>query len=586
MQVNQSLYQPMRTFLLSHLSSLSRQCLKQLGLVGMGFLSVLLTTTPAKAAETISFVYSPLQKSLSVQSVEEFARTGRVNPDLAFFLRLARVSEATKAELRQALVERAEVDPILPSRFFYSDMGEDLLNHMGRYIAILRGLNGTYALRSALILSALDPQGLTLLNFLHKYPTKTVWIDVRELLVLPKAIDQVVRATTYFTNQVRQETAQEAANSASVNFSQLPNLRQPGSFGVEQQRWQLTDTRRNRHLYVDIYRPQRWREGKTPVVIFSHGLGAKPEDFAKRMKHLASYGYVVALPQHPGSDYQQVQALKQGLSQQVFLTSEFIDRPRDISYVIDELERRNATEFGGQLNLQSVGVSGHSFGGYTALAVAGARIDFDFLEQECNRLLYPNTSLLLQCRALSLPRQTYNFWDQRVAAVFATNPVNYSIFEPSGLAQIQIPVLIGFSTYDPVTPAVLEQACSFPALTTPNKYLAVAEGQAHADISQLDVGISRTIGSTQGLTLPAPDLIYGYANSLQVAFFEVHLVGSPDYRPYLQSGYANYLSQNQRFKLFLITAASDPALKRAIVKWQSKNPPIQSPENSPVRLPD
>jgi hypothetical protein len=53
-----------------------------------------------------------LQRSLSVQSLEEFARTGEVNPDLTFLFRLARVSEATKAELRQALVERAEIDPL------------------------------------------------------------------------------------------------------------------------------------------------------------------------------------------------------------------------------------------------------------------------------------------------------------------------------------------------------------------------------------------------------------------------------------------------------------------------------------------
>lgn len=586
MKVNQPLRQPLRTALLPHLPSLPRQCWKHLGLMGMGVLSALFTAIPTKAAETISFVYSPFQTSLSVQSLDEFASTGRVNADLDYLFQLARVSETAKAELQQALVGRAAIDPILPSRFFYSDVGEDVLDHMGRYIATPPGLNGKFALRSALILSALDPQGLTLLNVLHKYPTKVVWIDVRELLVLPKAINRVVGATTYFTDQVRLEMAQEAVNSAPVDFSQLPDLRQSGSFGVEQQRWQITDTNRNRHLYVDVYRPQRWREGKTPVVIVSHGLGSRPEDFADRAKHLASYGYVVALPQHPGSDYQQTQNLKRGLSQQVFLSSEFIDRPRDISFVIDELERRNATEFGGRLNLQAVGVYGHSFGGYTALAVAGATIDFDFLKQECDRLLYPNTSLLLQCRALSLPHQAYHFRDPRVAAVLVSNPVNYSIFGPKGLAQIQIPVLIGSGTYDPATPAVMEQARSFPALTTRNKYLAVAEGQAHVDISHLDAGATQTIRSIRGLTLPAPDLIYGYANSLTVAFFEVHLVGNPDYRPYLQSGYANYLSQNQQFKLFLITGASDPALKQAIREWLSKHPPIHTPDGSPVQPPD
>lgn len=44
--------------------------------------------------------------------------------------------------------------------------------------------------------------------------------------------------------------------------------------------------------------------------------------------------------------------------------------------MIDELERRNPSQFEGRLDLQNVGVPGHSFGGYGALAVAGAVIDF------------------------------------------------------------------------------------------------------------------------------------------------------------------------------------------------------------------
>ena len=36
--------------------------------------------------------------------------------------------------------------------------------------------------------------------------------------------------------------------------------------------------------------------------MFSHGLASRPEDYAAGLKHLASYGYVVAAPQHPGSD--------------------------------------------------------------------------------------------------------------------------------------------------------------------------------------------------------------------------------------------------------------------------------------------
>ncbi len=126
---------------------------------------------------------------------------------------------------------------------------------------------------------------------------------------------------------------------------------------------------------------QQWREGKTPVVVISHRLGSRPEDFAKRAQYLADYGYVVALPQHIGSDYQQQPALIKGYSRQVFLTDEFIDHLLDVSYVIDELERRNAKEFDGRLALDNVGIFGHSFGGYTALTSNLCRFkDWSYLQ--------------------------------------------------------------------------------------------------------------------------------------------------------------------------------------------------------------
>lgn len=558
--------------------SLKQRRLKRLGLLSLGGLSALLTALPLAAAEKISFVYGPFYRSLSIQSLEKFATTGEVNPDLAFYFWIAKVDEAAKAKFREALVKRAEIDPLLPSQFFYSDIGEDLLTRMGRYIGSPRGINGMYGLRSTLILSTLDPEGMSLLSILQNYPTD-IWVNLENLLILRRTIDRVVEATTYFTDELKQQAAQEANHAPPVDFAQLPDLRQPGPFGVDSQRWQLTDASRNRQFYVDVYRPQRWRSGQAPVLILSHGLSSRPEDFARSAEHMASYGYVVALPQHPGSDHLQAQALKTGLSRQVFLTSEFIDRPQDISYVIDELERRNLSEFEGRLNLQSVGVAGHSFGGYGVMAVAGATIDFEFLEEECKRLAYPNTSLLLSCRALSLPRQEYNFRDDRVTAVFAANPVNYSIFGPEGLAKIQIPVMIGSGSYDPAAPAVFEQARSFPSLTTPFKYLALAEGQAHVDFSQLDAGVTQAINSATKLTLPAPDLIHDYASALRLAFFEVHLLDNPDYRPYLQSSYAAYLSRDQQFKLLLVSAASDPALKQAIAEWQAENPPIALPES-------
>ncbi len=47
---------------------------------------------------------------------------------------------------------------------------------------------------------------------------------------------------------------------------------------------------------------------------------------------------------------------------------------------------------------------GQSFGAYTALALAGAKINFEQLKQDyLPQAQYLNPSLFLQCRALELP---------------------------------------------------------------------------------------------------------------------------------------------------------------------------------------
>lgn len=528
----------------------------------------LLTATPTRAAETIYLTYGPLKLSLKVSSLETFAREGKIDKDLEFYL--GKASPEQQEQFRKALLQRADVSPVLLSRFFYSQIGEDILNRLGNIITLERGLNGNRGLRATLVLSALDPEGLTLLNFFKKFPTNMQFRG-ELMLELAATVEQVVKATEVLSNEISQLSLQEVTATPTTDFSKLTDLRQPGTFGVQpKQTLAVNDSSRDRKFYIDVYKPQTWPSGKTPVVIFSHGLASRPEDFAKRAEHLASYGYVVALPQHLGSDTKQTEALIKGLSREIFDPNEFINRPKDISYAIDELERRKS-EFQGQLDLESVGVAGHSFGGYTALAVAGAEIDFQNLEKDCKRKFGAlDTSLLLQCRALNLPRQTYNFRDRRVSAVFTENPVNSSIFGPSGLSKIEISVLIAGGNYDPATPFVFEQVRVFPWLTTSNKYLAMTEGQAHVDFSQLDAGVQATIESVGNFTLPSPNLITSYANSMSVAFFGTYIEKREDRKPYLKSAYAAYLSQNEKFKLSLISAASSDKLKQAIDAFKRK----------------
>ncbi|WP_193372418.1 alpha/beta hydrolase [Pseudanabaena sp. PCC 6802] len=528
-----------------------------------------MTAAPVRAAEKLFLTFGPFKLSLRVSSLETFAKEGKIDRDLAFYL--GRATPEQQALFRKALTEPIKASPVLLSRLFYSGIGEAILTRIGKGVTLEGGLNGKYGMRAAIVLAAFEPEGLTMLNFFKKFPTN-IQFQGEHILAATEFAEKLVRATELLTVEMKQLSSREAASEPSTDFAKMPDLRQPGSFGVQpKQTWVLKDSSRDRQFYVDVYKPQSWRSGKTPVVVFSHGFSSRPEDFGDAAEHLASYGYVVVLPQHPGSDISRMKAFLQGFHRNTFDVNEFINRPKDISYTIDELERRNQSEFQGQLNLESVGVAGHSFGGSTAFAIAGAVIDFENLENECNRPFGGlNTSLLLQCRALELPRQIYDLRDRRVSAVFVVNPVNSSIFGRSGLSKIQIPLFIAGGNYDPATPFVLEQGRVFPWLKTSDKYLAMVEGQAHVDFSQLDAGIKYTIESFDKIALPSPDLIHNYRDSLAAAFFGTYLDKQEDYKPYLQSAYAAYLSQGQEFKLFLISAPSADKLGQTIDDFRRK----------------
>lgn len=549
-RLRQKSTQPKSFYLLSWMRSLL-----------LSAIPTLIVVMPVKAAERIYFTYGPLNLSLNVNSLEKFAKTGNINKELEFYMR--GVKPEQQEQFRQALLQRSELNPITLYRFFNTDIGEDILTGLGDLITIQGGRNGKFAIRGALYTAATSPDGLTLLNFLRKFPTN-IQLNTEEIFLVAEKLQGAVNLTAEMSKRIGNLSQKSAKRENPVNYETLPDLRQPGPFGVQQQILTLTDEKRDRQLKVYLYIPQRWQRQKARVIIFSHGLASRPEDFSRRAEHLASYGYVVAAPQHPGSDLTRLQEMFDGLYRNIFSVDEFINRPLDISFVIDELERRNQSEFEGKLNLQEVGVYGHSFGGYTALAVAGAQIDFENLTKECVGTDWdPNLSLLLQCRALDLPRRAYNFRDERVKAIMAVNPVNSSIFGARGLSKIKIPVLIGAGSYDPATPAIFEQIRSFPWLTTPDKYLVLSEGQAHVDFSVLDAGITQAINSLPNLTLPNPALIDNYDNAMSLAFFEVHLTNNTKYRPYLRSSYANYLSSKEPFKIYLVNASASKPIDRA-----------------------
>ncbi|HEY9807615.1 MAG TPA: hypothetical protein V6D04_13680, partial [Candidatus Obscuribacterales bacterium] len=342
---------------------------------------------------------------------------------------------------------------------------------------------------------------------------------------------------------------------------------------------------RERVYPVDIYLPVANATSASPypapVIVISHGLGSDRTTFDYLAKHLASYGFVVALPEHLGSNAGQLQALLSGVANEVAYSFEFIDRPLDVKYLLDELERRAKSDplFRGRLNLQQVGVVGQSFGGYTALALAGATLNFEQLAQNCDRSNESlNLSLLLQCRAQELMGRQYELKDARIKAAIAINPVDSSVFGETGMSQIQIPTMIIAANADTVAPALPEQIRPFTWLTMPEKYLALMEGGTHFSTIGASATKSEVVPIPPQVIGASPALAYRYVQALSVAFFKTHVADQQQFRPYLTSAYAAYISRSP-LELNLVQSFSGPQLSQALDGKTTE--PTLSPEAAP-----
>lgn len=493
---------------------------------------------PASGAERIYVTYGPLEFSLPVSALEVYARKGKINEDLAAYA--GYVDKKQLEQLRQVLLAKVDVTPLAVSQFLYSPLGQILLQRVGQIIQTQSGQPGFYAIRSALILAAAEPEGLTLLGVLEKFPTQGIRINSSRGFEVIGDLTNTIRQTQVAIASVNQEASTEALTPLSISLSKLPDLRQPGQVKFSKQTLIINNPNRARTFPVDIYLPTPPQAGLIPVIVISHGLGGDRKTFAYLAEHLASYGFAVAVPEHPGSNSGQLQALINGLAKDVSPPRELIDRPLDVKDVLDELER----SFSGQVNMQQVGVIGQSFGGYTALALAGAKINFEQLQKGCRFNDSLNLSILLQCRALVLPPIDYQLQDERVKAAIAINPIDSTIFGQTEVAKIKIPLMLVASSADAIAPALPEQIQPFTWLTTPHKYLALFQEGTHFSTLAESAQSNGVVQLPTSVLGPDPVIAFQYVKALSLAFFETYVAGNAQYHPYLSATYANSISQS------------------------------------------
>ncbi|MBI3786208.1 MAG: hypothetical protein HY270_22705 [Deltaproteobacteria bacterium] len=174
-----------------------------------------------------------------------------------------------------------------------------------------------------------------------------------------------------------------------------------------------------------------------PLLLFSHGSCGVPEQSLFFTPLLASYGFIVAAPPHPGNTLNDLLA-GHNCGSTTAITDSFLNREADMKFVLDSLLALNAdtsSPFFGAIDPERIGMSGHSFGGQTTLRVSAD--------------------------------------DARIVAGLALAPALSPVEGAAG--RVKIPLMIQDGTLDSVTPFATNSRAAYNYLRGVRYLLAIAD---------------------------------------------------------------------------------------------------------------
>ncbi|MBD2519393.1 alpha/beta hydrolase [Nostoc sp. FACHB-973] len=524
------------------------------------------TNTCAKAAETVVVRFGLFTESISLADLQKAAKTGEFPGSLQPYTK--RLSQEQRQFFLGALNMNLPLNVVTVNGLVNTQIGTSILNDLATALA-RKDTAGVQALRAGLILGSTAPQGLSILSFIAAYPSKRLEIDVPQAFKVAGSLNTAFWRTQQFMLAIAPQLDLLTPQPGTPQIAFPSDPSQPGTAQVEILKLDLNDQKHNRKIPVDVY----WSVAATsdkPVIVFSHGFGSVRTDLRYLAEHLASHGYVVAALEHPGSNATNVDSALQGKNR-VVKPEEFLRRPQDISFVLDELEKLNQTAnnpLAGKLATTKAMVVGYSFGGGTALAIAGGELQLERLKQRCKKnLAILSLGEAMQCIAQELPENSYQLQDTRIKGAIALNPTTSLMFGETGLSKVKVPTLILAGSADKTTPALTEQVVGFDKIPSP-KWLVGVVGGTHLSVKDpsttMDqIGKPNTpISGGEVVGEQAAD-VRKLVKALALSFAAQLTPEAKNYAVFLTSDYANFTS-TPAFPFRLITQIPPNAM--AVVK--------------------
>lgn len=520
----------MRQRLPVSLKRYAQRWIKRLSLGVLSSSAIAACALPSLAVETITVKFGPAQRSIHISDLETFAQTGQVPPRLQLYRSLLTPT------VQQSLRNHLNVEPTIRDRFLNDLMQAKNSRPVASVLTEVVPSLTPAMMQTALQEAEKNEYGVTAITLLKALPGDTLTLKGGALVRLLSQMGLSRLEQLALSQVLYQELGSESAGLLSTRFE--PSVQGPRRY----ERWSVSfrDHDRERVVPIDLY----WSDIEPgPTVVLSHGFGADRHFLDYLAKHLASHGLTVVALEHPGSN---VDALvKQEGS--LLPASEFVERPRDVSFILDRLENLNKHSFflRGRLNMEQVTLVGHSLGGYTGLVLAGGKVNPIALAEFCAEVELGASSPAdwFQCAATEAELPPESLADARISQLVLMNPLAGHIFGEDGLRHVKVPSLLVTSTGDGIASVSDQQLRPFNQLSGPRSLVAVIGG------THLSVGDPKNINPalTQVPFMPEHPAketlrLRQYLNGAVLSFVMQQTREVDRYRPFLSADYAQVFS--------------------------------------------